>query len=62
MPKVSITQTKSLIGYPAIQRRTMRALGFGYAGKMHKTVEQELTPVIQGMLRKVAHLVTTEIK
>ena len=60
MPKVSITQKKSLIGYPSKQRRTMRALVFGPAGKINKTVEQELTPPIQGMLRQVAHLVVTK--
>ena len=58
MAKVSITQQKSLIGYPARQRRTMRALGFGRSGKINKTVAQELTPAIQGMLNQVAHLVT----
>ena len=58
MAKVSITQKKSLIGYPARQRRTMRALGFGRSGKINKTVAQELTPAIQGMLNQVAHLVT----
>ncbi len=60
MAKVSITQKKSLIGYPANQRRTMRALGFGLAGKINKTVEKELTPAIQGMLNQVAHLVVTK--
>lgn len=61
MAKVSITQKKSLIGYPAKQRRTMRALGFG-AGKINKTVEKELNPAIQGMINQVAHIVTTETK
>lgn len=62
MAKISITQKKSLIGYPAQQRRTMRALGFGRSGKIDRTVEQELTPAIQGMLNQVAHLVTTKTK
>lgn len=61
MAKVSITQKKSLIGYPAKQRRTMRALGFG-VGKINKTVEKELNPAIQGMINQVAHIVTTETK
>ena len=38
----------------------MRALGFGPAGKINKTIRQELTPAIQGMLNQVAHLVATE--
>ena len=62
MAKISITQKKSLIGCPAQQRRTMRALGFGRSGKIDKTVAQELTPAIQGMLNQVAHLVTTKTK
>lgn len=60
MAKTRITQIKSLIGYPANQRRTMSALGFGRFGKINKTVEQELTLAIQGMLNQVAHLVTVE--
>lgn len=62
MARVSITQKKSLIGYPARQRRTMQALGFGLAGKINKTVDKEMTSAIQGMLRQVAHLVAVENK
>lgn len=62
MASVSITQKKSLIGYPARQRRTMRALGFGLAGKMNKTVNKEMIPATQGMLNQVAHLVVVENK
>jgi large subunit ribosomal protein L30 len=62
MSKVKITQKKSLIGYPEKQqRKTMAALGFGRMGKINKTLEKDLTPAIQGMINKVAHLVTVEI-
>jgi large subunit ribosomal protein L30 len=62
MSKVRITQKKSLIGYPdKQQRKTMTALGFGYKGKINKTLEKQLTPAIQGMINKVAHLVAVEI-
>lgn len=52
-----ITLTKSPIGYSDRQKRTVRALGLR---RMHQTVEQKDTPVIQGMLTKVSHLVTVE--
>jgi large subunit ribosomal protein L30 len=52
-----ITLTKSPIGYSVRQKRTVRALGLR---RMHQTVEQGDTPVIQGMIAKVRHLVTVE--
>ena len=55
MAKVQITQTRSLIKRPETQVRTMKALGLG---KINRTVELELTPQIEGMIRKVNHLVT----
>jgi len=61
MAKVKITQVRSLIGCPEKhQKRTMRALGFGHKGKINKSVEQTLTPAIQGMINKINHLVTVE--
>ncbi len=60
MKKVSITQKRSLIGYPKSQRYVMSALGFGRLGRVNKTIEQKLTPSIQGMLYKVGHLVTVK--
>ena len=62
MAQVSITQKRSLIGYPAKQRRTMRALGFGRVGKINKTIKKELTPASQGMIDQVTHLVAIETK
>lgn len=54
---VRITLVRSPIGYPLRQKRTIRALGLR---RMHQTVEQEDTPVLRGMIAKVAHLVEVE--
>lgn len=55
MAKIKITQTRSMIKRPADQKRTLVALGLG---KLHKSVEVEATPQIQGMVAKVSHLIT----
>ncbi|MGD2143669.1 MAG: 50S ribosomal protein L30 [Anaerolineae bacterium] len=55
--KLRITLTKSPIGYPYPQKRTVRALGLR---RMHQTVELGDTPTIRGMVEKVRHLVTVE--
>ena len=57
MAKLKLRQTRSGIGQTARHRGTLRALGLG---KIGRTAEQEDTPVIQGMLRKVRHLVEIE--
>ncbi|EAX47679.1 ribosomal protein L30 [Thermosinus carboxydivorans Nor1] len=57
MAKLKITLTRSLIGRPEDQRATVRALGLR---KTNSSVIQDDTPVIRGMIRKVAHLVTVE--
>ena len=57
MSKVRITQVRSEIGQSGRHRGTLRALGLG---KIGRTVEQEDGPVLQGMLRKVRHLVKIE--
>ncbi|SDF50806.1 50S ribosomal protein L30 [Sporolituus thermophilus] len=57
MAKLKITLTRSLIGRPEDQRATVRALGLK---KTNSSVIQDDTPVIRGMIRKVAHLVTVE--
>ena len=57
MAKIKITQVKSVIDRPQSQKDTIKALGIK---KMHQTVEREDTPVIRGMVNKVAHLVTVE--
>ncbi len=55
--KLRITLVKSPIGYSRRQKATVRALGLR---RLHQTVEQEDTPVIRGMVAKVAHLVRVE--
>ncbi len=57
MAKVRITQVKSQIGQSERHRGTLRALGLGRIGKCS---EQEESPVLAGMLRKVRHLVKVE--
>jgi large subunit ribosomal protein L30 len=57
MKKVIVTQIKSRIDQPERQKRTLDALGLT---KMHKSKEHELTPQIEGMIRKVKHLVKVE--
>jgi len=60
MPKIEITQTRSTIKKPKTQKLTMEALGLG---RINKTVEHEKTPQIEGMIKKVSHLVSvTEAK
>lgn len=57
MAKVKVTLTRSLIGRPETQRRTIQALGLR---KLNSTVEHEDTPAIKGMLHKVEHLIKVE--
>lgn len=54
MAKVKITQTRSMIKRPSRQQRTIESLGLG---KVNASVEVEYTPQIQGMVKKVSHLV-----
>ena len=54
MAKIKITQTKSRIGCPAVQKRTLDALGLR---KMNHTVVHEDCPSIRGMIKAVHHLV-----
>ena len=57
MAKLKITQTRSAIGQSKRHRGTLRALGLG---KIGRTAEHKESPVLAGMLRKVAHLVKVE--
>ncbi|NLE46657.1 MAG: 50S ribosomal protein L30 [Chloroflexi bacterium] len=52
-----ITLTKSIIGYPERQKRTVRALGLR---RLNQVVEHQDTNVVRGMLSKIGHLVTVE--
>jgi large subunit ribosomal protein L30 len=56
--RLRLTQVRSSIGESPRHRGTLRALGLG---KIGRTAEQDAdSPVIAGMLRKVAHLVKVE--
>ncbi len=52
-----ITLVKSPIGYSERHKRTVKALGLH---RIRQTVEQPDTPVVRGMVAKVAHLVKVE--
>ncbi len=54
MAQIKITQIKSTIDSPKNQKLTMQALGLG---KVSKSVLVENTPQINGMIRKVHHLI-----
>lgn len=54
MATIKIRQIKSRINCPAVQKRTLDALGLR---KMNQVVEKEDTPQILGMVNKVRHLV-----
>ena len=55
MATIKIQQTKSRIGAPKDQKRTLDALGLK---KMNHVVEKEDNACLRGMIRKVRHLVT----
>ena len=54
MAQIKIKQIKSRINCPAVQKRTLDALGLR---KMNHTVVKEDTPAVMGMVNKVRHLV-----
>lgn len=54
MAKIKITQIKSRINAPKVQKLTLDALGLH---KMHRSVVMEDTPSIRGMIKRVHHLV-----
>ncbi len=57
MAKIRITQVRSAIGTKPRQRATLKALGLK---RIRHQVVQEDSPVIEGMLKKVGHLVQVE--
>lgn len=57
MAKLKITQMRSTIGCLKNQKATMRALGIKRRGK---SVEQDDTPAIRGMIHVIKHLVHVE--
>lgn len=54
MTTIKIKQTRSRIGCPKDQKRTLDALGLT---KMNKIVEHNDNPCIRGLINKVHHLV-----
>jgi large subunit ribosomal protein L30 len=57
MTKVRVQQVRSQIGQSQRHRGTLRALGLGRIGR---TAEHEESRQLDGMLRKVRHLVAVE--
>jgi large subunit ribosomal protein L30 len=57
MAKVTVTQTGSQIGQSERHRGTLRALGLGRIGQSR---EHQESPVLDGMLRKIRHLVRVD--
>ena len=57
MAKIRLTQIASKNGCDPRQKANLRCLGIR---RMHQTVEVENTPVIKGMIAKVAHLLKVE--
>ena len=55
--EIRITLTKSVIGHIKKQKDTVRALGLRHLN--HSVVHSD-TPIIRGMINKVAHLVQVE--
>ena len=53
-PMLTVTWTKSTIGHRAAARGTIRALGLH---RLNQSVQVADTPVMRGMLRRVAFLV-----
>ena len=57
MATIKIKQVKSKIKAPAVQKKTLEALGLR---KMNQVVVKESNPAIRGMVNKVRHLVEVE--
>jgi large subunit ribosomal protein L30 len=57
MAKIRMTLVKSTIDRPKDQKETAKALGFR---KMYQTIEKEENPALNGMIRKISHLLKIE--
>jgi large subunit ribosomal protein L30 len=57
MGRIRVTQTRSVIDRPKDQKATMIALGLKRIGRSN---EFERSPQIDGMIRKVSHLIKIE--
>lgn len=56
-PKLKVTWARSTIGHKAAARGTIRALGLN---RLNQTVEVADTPMMRGMIRRVAFLLRVE--
>lgn len=54
MALIKITQVKSRINAPAVQKRTLDSLGLR---KLNHSTVREATPTVLGMVKRVHHLV-----
>jgi large subunit ribosomal protein L30 len=57
VPRLKVTQVRSVIDRPKDQKATVRALGLH---RIRDSVVKEDRPEIRGMIAKVAHLVRVE--
>ena len=57
MSKVKVKQVRSAINREKSQKATLVALGLK---KLNQVVEHESTPAIEGMIKKVQHLIEVE--
>jgi large subunit ribosomal protein L30 len=57
VPRLKVTQVRSVIGSKDNQRQTLRSLGLK---RIHDVVVKEDRPEIRGMVATVTHLVTVE--
>lgn len=57
VPKLKVTWVRSTIGHKAAARGTIRALGLN---RLNQTVEVDDTPMMRGMIRRVAFLLDVE--
>ena len=57
MAKVRVTLTRSLIGRPETQRKTVKSLGLHKRNSVKALPD---TPAVRGQLHKVSHLITVE--
>ena len=57
MAKIKVTQIESAIDQSDRNKKTLQALGLR---KVNHTVEKEMTPQIEGMVKRVHHLIKIE--
>ncbi len=57
MEALRITLVRSPIGHPKKQREVLRTLGLK---KLNSSVIRSNDPVVQGMIKRVSHLVSVE--